>query len=97
MSLPGPHYETVGLESTRWLESYNIFPKKTQIAFNRCDFGKLRDFFRRTMVIIEFLIARLALMGWPEFDQGLPLHILCNPRSVDHICIQLDHEFAVIS
>lgn len=67
----GPHYSVVGPESSKWLESYNIFNAKTQTAFNRCDFRKLRYIFiTRPRTQCLPLIAKIAMLGWPDFDQG---------------------------
>ncbi|KIH93396.1 hypothetical protein SPBR_04258 [Sporothrix brasiliensis 5110] len=37
-----PHYETVAAESLQWLHSYNFFPAKAQLAFDRCNYEHIR-------------------------------------------------------
>lgn len=34
------HYEAVAAESLTWLHSYNFFPPKAQLAFDKCNYGK---------------------------------------------------------
>ena len=35
-----PHYEEVKATSNAWFESFKPFTTQSQIAFNKCDFGK---------------------------------------------------------
>ena len=35
-----PHYEEAKAASNAWFESFNPFTPQSQIAFDKCDFGK---------------------------------------------------------
>ena len=34
-----PHYEEVSAESNAWFHNFNAFTKRSQLAFDKCDFG----------------------------------------------------------
>ncbi|KAF8904746.1 isoprenoid synthase domain-containing protein [Gymnopilus junonius] len=36
-----PHYEEISAESNAWFHSFKAFSKKSQVAFDLCDFGRL--------------------------------------------------------
>lgn len=40
-----PHYEVVGAESTRWMESFHVFNPKAQAVFNTHDFALMTSRF----------------------------------------------------
>ena len=65
-----PHYEEMKAESNAWLKTFKPFNEKSQIAFDKCDFGARFEAFSVRHCSCCPLLARLASLAYPYASKG---------------------------
>lgn len=66
-----PHYEEMKAESNAWLRTFKPFNEKSQIAFDKCDFGTYHSVFFVSRRSCNRLLARLASLAYPYASKGM--------------------------
>ena len=65
-----PFYEEVKAQSNDWLYTFNPFNERSQLAFDKCDFGKYMNQPFLIVTCADFYLALLASLSYPNASKG---------------------------
>ena len=65
-----PFYEEVKAQSNDWLYTFNPFNERSQLAFDKCDFGKHLNQPFLVVTCANFYLALLASLSYPNASKG---------------------------